>query len=94
MKYNRDKEIGFMLEVEKWLVQNDVNDEISSFEQLKSQSLAGYLDRVKNWLEWKAKDLLPELDEMISDFKNQQQEKSKKSQSYNNNLKDEEEIER
>lgn len=73
---DRDKEIGFMFEIEKWLVQNDINDEISSFEQLKSQNLCSYLDEVKNWLEYKAKDLVPELNEMINDFKNQQ-EKSK-----------------
>lgn len=90
---DRDKEIGFMLEIEKWLVQNDINDEISSFEQLKSQNLCSYLDEVKNWLEYKAKDLVPELNEMINDFKNQQ-EKSKKSQIYNSQSKDEEEIEK
>lgn len=94
MKNDRDKEIGFMLEVEKWLVQNDINDEISSFEQLKSQTLVSYLDEVKNFLEWKAKDLLPELNEMISDFKNRQQEKSEISHLDNNCSKDEEEIER
>lgn len=90
---DRDKEIGFMLEIEKWLVRNDINDEISSFEQLKSQSLCSYLDEVKNWLEYKARDLLPELNEMINDFKNQQ-EKNKKSQIYNSQSKDEEEIEK
>lgn len=90
---DRDKEIGFMLEIEKWLVRNDINDEISSFEQLKSQSLCSYLDEVKNWLEYKARDLLPELNEMINDFKNKQ-EKSIKSQIYNSQSKDEEEIEK
>lgn len=90
---DRDKEIGFMLEIEKWLVRNDINDEISSFEQLKSQSLCSYLDEVKNWLEYKARDLLPELNEMINDFK-KQQEKNKKSQIYNSQSKDEEEIEK
>lgn len=90
---DRDKEIGFMLEIEKWLVRNDINDEIGSFEQLKSQSLCSYLDEVKNWLEYKARDLLPELNEMINDFKNKQ-EKSIKSQIYNSQSKDEEEIEK
>lgn len=90
---DRDKEIGFMLEIEKWLVRNDINDEISSFEQLKSQSLCSYLDEVKNWLEYKARDLLPELNEMINDFK-KQQEKNKKSQIYNSQSKEEGEIEK
>lgn len=94
MKNDRDKEIGFMLEAEKWLVHNDINDEISSFEQLKSQSLVSYLSEVKNFLEWKASDLLPELNEMISDFNKQQQEKNIKSQSSNEQSKEEVEMEK
>lgn len=86
MKNNRDSEISFMLEVEKWLKENDINDEISTFEQLKAQSLIGYLSGVKNFLEWKASDLLPELNDMVNNFNKQQQEKSQN--------KDEEEIEK
>lgn len=71
----REKELSFMFEIEKWMVSEDLKDEIHSFENLKSQSLNSYLNEVKSFVSWKAPDLIEELNNRINDFKNNEKAK-------------------
>lgn len=84
----KEKELSFMFEIEKWMVAEDLQDEIHSFESLNSQSLNSYLNEIRSFVSWKAPDLMEELNNKINDYRNN--EKETNSRVYNEPEKEEE----
>jgi len=84
----REKELSFMFEIEKWMVAEDLQDEIHSFENINSYNLDSYLNEIKGFVSWKAPDLMVELNNRINDFKNNKKETN--SRIYNEQENEEE----